>query len=229
MCELFTFFLKLVFPLKPSYCSYTDLRMCTNTRERIYCMNQSQPNQSYPIILRWRCCLLSHDFPSFILNYPPPDSPHALVGLLKLNGLRGGKRVQTLAVTLPADVTVEQSFFRKISDLYTFNVIFCNTGVVLFLYTNVFFLIQYFEETLPLLPPRRKRPYIYIYIYSCLINLNLSNKNAFISNFIYLQRKNNNSLFFIPIFTLPFLPKFINLLKLIQLMDIIHWQILCHS
>ncbi len=34
--------------------------------------------QSFPIILRWRHCLLLHDFPPFILNYPPPNSRHTL-------------------------------------------------------------------------------------------------------------------------------------------------------
>ncbi len=66
------------------------------------------------------------------------------------------REARTLVVTLPAGVAVGQCFFRKQVNYTLFNVIFCNICVVLFLYYN-FFLIQYFEETLPPLPPPRKR------------------------------------------------------------------------
>ncbi len=56
-------------------------------------------NQSYPIILLWRHCLLSRDFPPLILNYPLPNSM----------GSREARETWTPAVTLPAGVDV----FRK--------------------------------------------------------------------------------------------------------------------
>lgn len=63
--------------------------MRKKTRCRIY-----RGNQSYPITVRWRRCLLSHDFFLFILK--------------------------TLSVTSPAGVAVGQLYFRKMFDLYTF-------------------------------------------------------------------------------------------------------------
>lgn len=79
--------------------------MRKKTRCRIY-----RGNQSYPITVRWRRCLLSHDFFLFILK--------------------------TLSVTSPAGVAVGQLYFRKMFDLYTFNVILHNICFVLFLYSG---------------------------------------------------------------------------------------------
>ncbi len=59
------------------------------------------------------------------------------------------------AVSLPAGVTVEQCFFRKTSDLYTMSYFVI---LELFYFIRHIFLIQFFEEALPPLPPWRKRP-----------------------------------------------------------------------
>ncbi len=108
------------------------------------------------IISLLRHCFLSRDFPPFILNYPPPNSLHALVGLLKLNGLRGGKRdadshcnftcwCRCCTILMLYSISYEKRI------IYTlFNVIFCNICLVLLLYCCTLF--SHFEEALPTLP-----------------------------------------------------------------------------
>ncbi len=71
------------------------------------------------------------------------------------------RETQTPVVTLPAGVTVS---LEKLVIFFTFNDIFCNTGGVVFFCTMNFFLIQYFEETLPPLLPQRKRPCLYTHM-----------------------------------------------------------------
>jgi len=89
-------------------------------------------SHSHPIISRWRHCFLSCDFPPFFLNYPPPNPLHALGGLLKLNGLRGGKR--------DADPRCNSTCWSLLdSVIYTpFNVIFNNIYIVLFMHYKCF-------------------------------------------------------------------------------------------
>ncbi len=85
------------------------------------------------------------------------------------------REMWTTTVTLPAGVTVGQFYYRITSDLYAFCVIFCNIGVVLFLYYDFFCLILFFEETLPPLPTRRKRPWLVMFVGikndGCLLNM----------------------------------------------------------
>ncbi len=79
--------------------------------------------------LKWSDSLWypTHDFPSFILNYPH----HALGGLLKLSGLRGGKRD---AVTLPVGVTVDVFLLKIVSFIYflmlDYVILVCNVSAV---------------------------------------------------------------------------------------------------
>ncbi len=121
-------------------------------------------NQSYPIISQWRRCLLSHDFPPFILNYPPLNPPHALGGLLKLNGLRGGKTDADSRCNFTRWCRCWTVFLYK-NKLFIHFLMPCFVIFALFYYcTTIFFLIQFFVDAMPPLLPWRKRPYINIYI-----------------------------------------------------------------
>ncbi len=62
----------------------------------------AEHNQSYPIILRWRHFLLSHDFPPFIFNCPPPNPTAGFRGSVKTQWAQGRRETWTPAVTLPA-------------------------------------------------------------------------------------------------------------------------------
>ncbi len=113
---------------------------------------------------KWRHCFLSCDFPPFILNYPPPNPPHALGGLLKLNGLRGGKRDADPRCNFICWCRCWTVSLQK-QVIYTpFNVIFHNICMVLFLYYKFFSSNILRRHRLPCLL-RGNAPDIYIYIY----------------------------------------------------------------
>lgn len=73
--------------------------------------------------------------PPFNFQLPPNNPTACFSGLLKLNGLRGGKRDTDTVVTLPAVVIAGKFYLRKTRDLYTFCIIFCNICIVLFFRT----------------------------------------------------------------------------------------------
>ncbi len=109
---------------------------------------------------KWRHCFLSCDFPPFILNYPPPNPPHALGGLLKLNGLSGGKRGNFICWCRCWTVSLQKQV------IYTpLIVIFHNICIVLFLYNKFFSSNILRRHWLPCLL-RGNAPDIYIYIYT---------------------------------------------------------------
>ncbi len=80
-------FLKWLFPLTPLYYSFRLICKC-GIHNLSHGPISAKHNQLYSIILQWEHSLLPRDYPPFILNYPPPNSPHALGGLLKFGGLK---------------------------------------------------------------------------------------------------------------------------------------------
>ncbi len=77
-------------------------------------MNQSQPNKTSDIQSHRYRGIASYNvtFPHLFSLTPPENSPHALSGLLKLNGLWGGK-TPTPALIVPAGVTVDDVSIEK--------------------------------------------------------------------------------------------------------------------
>ncbi len=141
----------------PLYCSFR--RISGEGRKDVsHDPITAEHNQWYPII--WRHCLLSRDFPPFFLSYPPPNTPHSLGGLLKLNGLKGADDPRC---NLSCWCCCWTMFFCILIllnyTLYTiyllFNVVFCNIGIVLFLYYEFFSHPIFWGYPLP---SQRKRP-----------------------------------------------------------------------
>ncbi len=97
--------------------------MHTNTRGGINRMNQPQPIITSHIQSHHDGGIASSHvtFPPFILNYPPLNPPHALGGLLKLNGLRGGERDTDSRCNFSCWCCCWTMFLqKKTSDLYTY-------------------------------------------------------------------------------------------------------------
>ncbi len=117
----------------------------------------SNHNRSYPIIARWRHCLLSCDFPPFI-SMSLQKSHGTLRGLCR-------KSMDRREASLRCNFTCgcrcwTVLLYKNEWLLISYLVIFA-----LFYFCNIdYFLIPFWgEETLPPLPPRRKCPW---YIYS---------------------------------------------------------------
>ncbi len=155
------FFFLLFFISLPIYVHSDWFVNAHKHKRRVYHINQSQLNITSHIQSYCDRGIASYHvtFPhSFSLTHQA-NSRHAVEGLLKLNGLWGGKRDTNSHCNFTCwchcwyDVSLEKRVTYKL-----FN-------VTIYLYLYFFFLIQYFEEPLPTLPPWRICPwYIHTYI-----------------------------------------------------------------